>query len=98
MNKTFAEKLKEARKTAGLTQKTMVDRMLMPRRTLEDWERGINVPPEYVQRFVLNELEDIAGERAGRKANLSYIKSMMESHEEWKASHPRPKSKKEGDG
>lgn len=57
---TFAEKLKAARKAAGLTQRTMVERMLMPRRTLEDWERGINIPPEYVQRLVLNELEDLA--------------------------------------
>lgn len=55
--KTFAEELKEARKEAGLTQKTMVAQMLMPRRTLEDWERGINIPPEYVQRLVLNELK-----------------------------------------
>lgn len=53
----FAERLKEARNTAGLTQKTMVERMLMPRRTLEDWERGVNIPPEYIQRLVLNELE-----------------------------------------
>lgn len=60
--KTFAEKLKEARKAAGLTQKTMVALMLMPRRTLEDWERGLNVPPEYIQRLVLNELESLAKE------------------------------------
>jgi transcriptional regulator with XRE-family HTH domain len=59
MEKTFAEKLKEARKAAGLTQKTMVELMLMPRRTLEDWERGINEPPEYIKRLVLNELERI---------------------------------------
>lgn len=58
--KPFAEKLKEARKAAGLTQKTMVARMLMPRRTLEDWERGLNIPPEYIQRLVLNELESLA--------------------------------------
>lgn len=60
--KTFAEELKEARKEAGLTQKTMVERMLMPRRTLEDWERGINIPPKYVQRLVLNELRALKEE------------------------------------
>lgn len=59
MEKSFAERLKEARKAAGLTQKTMVDRMLMPRRTLEDWERGINEPAEYIKRLVLNELESL---------------------------------------
>ena len=57
MEKTFAEQLKEARKATGLTQKTMAERMLIPRRTLEDWERGINEPAEYVKRLVLNELE-----------------------------------------
>ena len=60
--KTFAEELKAARKEAGLTQKTMVEQMLMPRRTLEDWERGINIPPEYVQRLVLNELKSLKKE------------------------------------
>ena len=60
--KTFAEELKAARKDAGLTQKTMVEQMLMPRRTLEDWERGINIPPEYVQRLVLNELRALKKE------------------------------------
>ena len=59
IKKTFSERLKEARKAAGLTQKTMAERMLIPRRTLEDWERDINVPPEYIQRFVLNELETL---------------------------------------
>lgn len=58
----FAIRLKAARKSAGLTQKSMVALMIMPRRTLEDWERGINIPPEYVQRLVLNELEAIAKE------------------------------------
>ena len=57
----FAEELKQARKAAGLTQQAMADRMLIPKRTVEDWERGIgNGPPAYVQRFVLNELRDLA--------------------------------------
>ena len=59
---SFMEKLKEARKAAGLTQQTMADRMLIPKRTIEDWERGISAPAHYVQRFVLNELEQIAGD------------------------------------
>lgn len=61
---SFAEKLKKAKKEAGLTQQKMADLMLIPKRTIEDWERGINVPPAYVQRFVLNELEQIAAERS----------------------------------
>lgn len=57
---TFAEKLKKAKKAAGMTQQNMADQMLIPKRTIEEWERGNNVPPEYVQRFVLNELQTLA--------------------------------------
>lgn len=56
---TFAEKLKKAKKAVGLTQQKMADLMLIPKRTIEEWERGNNVPPAYVQRFVLNELESL---------------------------------------
>ena len=57
---TFAEKLKKAKKAAGLTQQKMADQMHIPKRTIEEWERGNNVPPEYVQRLVLNELQTLA--------------------------------------
>lgn len=56
---TFAEKLKAARAAAGLSQQGMADRTLIPRRTIQDWEAGVRIPPEYVQRFVLNELEGL---------------------------------------
>lgn len=55
----FAEKLKAARKAAGLTQHGMADRMLIPFRTIQQWEGGQRTPPDYVQRFVLNELETL---------------------------------------
>lgn len=56
---TFAEKLKRARGAAGLSQQGMADRTLIPKRTIEDWERSKATPPPYVQRFVLNELEGL---------------------------------------
>lgn len=59
MDKTFAEKLKEAKKAVGMTQQKMADLMLIPKRTIEEWERGNNIPPLYIQRFVLNELETL---------------------------------------
>ena len=59
MDKTFAEKLKEARALTGLSQQGMADRMLISKRTIEKWETGERTPPEYVQRFVLNELESL---------------------------------------
>lgn len=60
----FAERLKEARASAGMTQQAMADRTLIPKRTIEDWESGRRTPPPYVQRFVLNELESLKNEGA----------------------------------
>ena len=56
----FSEKLKQARKAAELSQKGMAERMLISKRTIEKWETGERTPPEYVQRFVLNELKLLA--------------------------------------
>ena len=56
----FPDTLKAARKAAGLTQKNMAATMLIPIRTIEDWERGQSVPAAYVQTLVLNELQRIA--------------------------------------
>lgn len=53
---TFAQKLKALRKAAGLSQQGMADQMLIPKRTIQKWEIEAATPPEYVQRFVLNEL------------------------------------------
>lgn len=62
-NKTFAEALKEARAATGMSQQKMADRMLISKRTIEKWETGERTPPPYVQRFVLNELENIRKEK-----------------------------------
>lgn len=56
---TFAEKLKAARAAVELSQQNMADLTLIPRRTIQDWEAGVRIPPPYVQRFVLNELTDM---------------------------------------
>lgn len=61
---TFAEKLQAARKAAGLSQHKMADIMLIPFRTIQQWEGGHRIPPPYVQRFVLNELESLRKEKA----------------------------------
>ena len=72
---SFAEKLKKARKAAGLSQQEMADRMIISKRTIEKWEIGKNgddleqkkgrVPPPYVQRFVLNELAELERMKKG---------------------------------
>ena len=59
----FYQALKTARKAAGLSQQGMADIMLIPKRTIEKWEIGERTPPEYVQRFVLNELDQLSANR-----------------------------------
>lgn len=55
----FPEALKKARAATGMSQQGMADRMLIPKRTIQDWEAERRTPPPYVQRFVLNELESL---------------------------------------
>ncbi len=62
-DKTFADALKQARAAAGLSQQGIADRMLIPKRTIENWETGDRTPPLYVQRFVLNELSELAAQK-----------------------------------
>lgn len=52
-------KIKEARIAAGLSQKRMAEMMGIPRRTIENWESGVNTPPKYVERLVVQELERV---------------------------------------
>ena len=52
-------KIKEARKKAGLTQEEMTSVLGIPRRTVQNWEKGVTKPPEYVERLVVAELERI---------------------------------------
>lgn len=59
ITKTFSERFKEARAETGLSGAKLAERMLIPIRTLENWESGVRTPPVYVQRLVLNELEEL---------------------------------------
>ena len=54
--------IKEARESAGLTQKEMSERLKIPQRTIEDWERGARKPPEWAELLIVEKLESIAGE------------------------------------
>lgn len=59
----FAEKFKEARKAAGLTQQGLQDKTGIPRRTAQDWEAGKMEPPEWGQNLVLEKLERLKTEK-----------------------------------
>lgn len=54
-------KIKEARLKAGLTQKSMSELMKIPKRTIENWESGVNTPPAWAERLILKELEEVDG-------------------------------------
>ena len=53
-------KIKEARIEAGLTQEAMAEKLGIPKRTIQDWEREKRNPPGYVERLVVDELKRIA--------------------------------------
>lgn len=55
--------LKDHRKAAGLTQFEVEDKIGVPRRTLEKWERGKSIPPHYVLWLLLKELREIIYEK-----------------------------------
>lgn len=54
--------IKEAREASGMTQKEMSERLKIPQRTIEDWERGARKPPEWAEILIVKELERIAKE------------------------------------
>lgn len=55
---TFAERLKSARRQAGLTQAAMAEITLIPKRNIEDWENARSKPPVWAQRYILADLEN----------------------------------------
>ena len=43
---------KTLRKESGLTQKAFADYFLIPKRTIEDWERGVSQPAPYLLKLL----------------------------------------------
>jgi DNA-binding transcriptional regulator YiaG len=56
----FPSAFKSARNAAGLTQRGVFDVLGIPRRSVQNWEAGVNLPPEWVQRLILSELASLA--------------------------------------
>lgn len=54
--------LKDHRKAAGLTQFEVEDKIGVPRRTIEKWERGGSIPSHYVLWLVLKALREVRDE------------------------------------
>lgn len=55
-------KIKDARLNAGLTQQAMSDLLEIPLRTIENWEGGKSKPPTYVEKLIIEKLNNIAKE------------------------------------
>lgn len=51
-------KIKETRKTYGLTQHQLSDITGIPHRTIQNWEGGQRKCPEYVEKLLLFYLEN----------------------------------------
>ena len=54
---TPAEQIKAIRKDHGLTQQGLSDSLNIPKRTIENWEAGVRVPPEYVIELIKTALQ-----------------------------------------
>ncbi len=48
--------IKEAREEAGLTQKQVQELIGVPIRTLQNWENGVRVCPQYVENLLIEKL------------------------------------------
>ena len=53
-------KIKAARKAAGLTQQKMSDILGIPKRTIENWDSGQRKPAHWAIKLIIEELERIA--------------------------------------
>lgn len=52
----------EARQEAGLTQKQVYELIGVPVRTLQNWEAGIRICPQYVENLLVEKLLSMKGE------------------------------------
>lgn len=71
-DKEYTMNLKEARICAGLTQAEMSERFEIPKRTIENWEAGKRKCPVYVEKLIVEKLEEIImmkSEDVAKKAN-----------------------------
>lgn len=56
-------RIKEARQTAGLTQKRMSELLLIPLRTIENWESGKRNPPIWAENLIVEKLQMMSQEK-----------------------------------
>lgn len=52
-----AKTIRDLREKAGMTRKEFSEHTTIPVRTLEDWEAGRRIPPEYIPRLIAYQLK-----------------------------------------
>ena len=73
MEKTFAEKLKQIKNDAGLTQEEVAALLGVSKRAVEEWERGAGKPKPYLQSLILEVLESRVKKGVGtKKQRIAY--------------------------
>ena len=59
----MSARIKEARQVAGLTQKRMSELLLIPLRTIENWESGKRNPPLWAENLIVEKLKMMSQEK-----------------------------------
>lgn len=59
----MSERIKEARMSVGLTQKRMSELLLIPLRTIENWESGKRNPPLWAENLIVEKLQTMREEK-----------------------------------
>jgi len=74
----LTQKIKEVRKQAGLTQKDLSNLYGIPKRTIEEWDRGAYEPPEYVANLLIDRIKaDFLYDHSEKKKDLSAPKTKV---------------------
>lgn len=59
-------RIKEARTSAGFTQKRINELLGIPARTIQEWESGRRTPAPWLEDMVVREIERIAKDENGQ--------------------------------
>lgn len=69
---SLTQKIKGVRKMAGLTQQDLSKLYGIPKRTIEEWDRGAYEPPEYVANLLIDRIKaDFLYDHSEKKKDLS---------------------------
>lgn len=75
---SLTQKIKEVRKMAGLTQQDLSKLYGIPKRTIEEWDRGAYEPPEYVANLLIDRIKaDFLYDHSEKKKDLSAPKKLI---------------------